>query len=530
MKVLAPSLAALGLLAGAAFTTPVFSATHSSFLDYCQNPGTSKAGKITLKAISESAKSSDCAKMEGYLKKEKHVYLKGDNLTDVTALSFFSNFEHITLVSKKDIDLSKMGASTGAKSISVDAPISKFAFTSSNLESIDIANAPNVILEGFEKHVNVDLFILFNAATPSFAEINKLKKLKILDLAWSNLSKVSQIDKLVNLEILHVPYNDLVDISGIDKLSKLENITISGNHVTDLSPLAKLTELEYLDISHNPARDFSPLYGLKNLTGLALDSLEVSDLSQLAQFKTLDTISLRNNEITDLSPLAKLTRLTDVDLANNLIRDLSPLGGLENLRWVNAASNYINQIPKLTDVLHGVDLANNLITSLENLDVDDGSDLSYLQLDHNAIQSLKGIEVLGSLKNLFIEGNKIHSLSSLSSLEQLELLFAKDNRIYDLSGIANLPNLESVSLSNNRVTSLAPLKDTAIKWLRFDNNPLGYEFKRYPSTCPTKAASTGVARWCSRPIERRRMGGWISTDQAIEKSYVRSAKSAILGL
>lgn len=527
MRKLPPYLVAFGMIVGAAFASG--SASASSFLEYCQNSNTSKAGKLTLKIIADKAESADCAKMDGYLKRSTQIDLEGENLTDVTALSFFSHFKSISLTSKKDIDLSKLGEHSTVKSLTVAAPITKLGFFGENLENLRILQAPKVTLEGFSKYQKLKKLVMFNAATPSFAEINKLSALVLLDLSWSNLSSISQIGNLKKLRILHVPSNHIVDLSGIEGMTELEDLTLAGNHVSDLSPLASLKGLSLLDISQNPARDFSPLYGLTELRSLRLDSLELSDLSPLARFKKLMSISVRDNEITDVSPLAKIPDLLEIDVSRNLIRDLSPLETLEELHTLDAGSNYISQVPKLASKLSSVGLEKNLISSLDGLEVDEQSELTGLNLAHNAIQSLKGIEVAKTLHYLNIEGNRIHSLSSLSGMNYLERLNAADNRIYDVKALANLPKLEDVNLSENRITSLAPLKDSAIWWLSMDGNPLGYEFQLYPATCPKDAKSKGVARWCNKPIERSRAGAWVIVIPEDGKPYGPTIQSTILG-
>lgn len=492
-----------GLAAGTSY------ASASNFMEYCQNSNTSKAGKFTLKIISEDANSNDCAAMETYLKSSKGAHLSDDNLTDLTALSFFEHFTSMSLTSKQDLDLSQLGNTMSLKRIVVDAPLTKLTNLGESLRSVIIENAPKLDLTGLSKHPNITFVNFYNTKVSSFAEVNKLSKLKILDVEWGNIAKLSEISGLHSLEHLHLNSNDLSDLSGIEHFHKLESLAIAGNDIQNLAPLAKLTQLTSVDISSNPARDFSPLYGLKNLSSLDLSSLEISDLSFLSHFKNLAQVYLDHNEITDLEPLAQIASLKRIRLEGNLIKDVSPLNALTELASLDVGRNFISQMPKINAKMNDLDVSHNNIRSLEGLDVADGAELWSINLAHNAISSLKGIESVKSLKNLTITGNRVYNLNSLSGIDDLEDLAANDNRIYDVSGLDRLRYLKWVNLSDNRITSLAPIKDSFIEVLRMDDNPLGYDFKRYPATCPKDARSAGVAQWCKRPIKRSRAGGWV---------------------
>lgn len=232
-------------------------------MEYCQNSNTSKAGKLTLKVISEGAETTDCAAMEKYLKRSKGAHLRNDNLTDLTALSFFDHFTSLSLTSKKDLDLSQLGQKMKLKCISIDAPLTKLTYLGDTMRSIVIENAPKLDLTGLGKHPNITFVNFYNTKVSSFAEVNKLSKLKILDVEWGNIAKLSEIGGLHSLEHLHLSSNDLSDLSGIEHFHKLESLSIAGNNVQSLAPIAKLTALTSLDISSNPVRDLSPYTALK---------------------------------------------------------------------------------------------------------------------------------------------------------------------------------------------------------------------------------------------------------------------------
>lgn len=504
MKIVTTTLASLCLLAGSA------TATASSFMEYCQDANTSKAGKLALKLIADMAKSPDCSEMEKYLKTGDSVVLSDDNLTEIKALSFFPNLTRVWVGSEKTIDLSQLGSDTAIESLVVEAPIKALPVIGKELDNLTINGAPNVDLSNLAKYPKLEDVNLSESPLASYAQLSAATTLKHLRIEWGNLANIKQIAQLKNIEWLYLPHNDLDSIAGIEGMAKLEGLDIEGNHVKDLSPVAKLAELRILEISDNPIRDFSSLSGLKNLESLNLAGMEISDLAFVTSLPAaITSLDLDRNEISDVSPLTKMPSLTHIDISHNLIRDIAPLGKMEKLEGITADQNYITALPEISKNLRGLYLENNLITNFEGIHVAAKTKLKQLNLRHNNLQDLEGISLLRNLTYLDIANNKVQSLAHLRDLNKLRMLQASDNRIYDIGAIAYLNDLEVVYLDRNNVSSVAPLKDSNIEHLMIDDNPLGYKYKRYESNCPKKARSKGVRSWCSRPIERNKGGGFI---------------------
>lgn len=526
MKLILATLTGLCLLAPPLSLTPTATAASaSSFMEYCQSSGTSKAGKHTLKVIAEISKTADCGKMEAHLAKQESLILDNDELVDLTALSFFDTLQTLTVYSAKAVDLSTLGKSTSIEALLVRSPIKSMPYIGDKLEQLDISNAPMVDLAVLPQYPALQSLTLFASPIKDYAQVNKLDKLLTLWIEWGNLSAISQISNLTQLEVLDIPHNELESLAGIEKMATLQSLTIDGNHVADISAISKLPELLYLDLSYNPVKDFSPLKDT-TIAFLLLNGMQITDLSIVAQFPDVAHLTMRDNEISDLTPLASLPGLEALDLSGNLIRDLSPISGLE-LADLFATDNYITELPKISADLLSLDLSRNLITSLEGLEAEKDAELFFLGLDGNRLQSLKGIEALSNLGALEVRANKLQTLESVSALAKLNRVHGDNNRIWNISGLANLKSLEKVTLNNNRIATLAPIKDSAIKSLQLDDNPLGYKFKRYASNCPKDAASAGVSTWCKTPIKRIRTGVTIIGPEGTKLERVAGRKAAL---
>ena len=91
------------------------------------------------------------------------------------------------------------------------------------------------------------------------------------------------------------------------------------------------------------------------------------------------------------------------------------------------------QIPSFARLvsLKTLDLSHNQLTSLEGIDF--LVSLKALDLSHNQLTSLKGIDFLTSLVLLNLEDNKLTSLAL--KLPNLEELVTTDNPVVDYSGL-----------------------------------------------------------------------------------------------
>ncbi len=77
------------------------------------------------------------------------------------------------------------------------------------------------------------------------------------------------IEQMKGLVELDVSWNEkLQSIEALKGLKKLEVLDLRGSDVSKISVLKHLKGLKYLDIKHTPVKDFSVLYELPNLAKL----------------------------------------------------------------------------------------------------------------------------------------------------------------------------------------------------------------------------------------------------------------------
>ena len=88
------------------------------------------------------------------------------------------------------------------------------------------------------------------------------------------------------------------------------------------------------------------------------------------------------------------------------------------------------------------------------------SNLVVLNVGHNYVDSLRGLDNLTSLATLWVNWQRDRDLVSLDGIENLtslSTLYASGNAIDDLWPLENLTQLWTVSLSYNEIYNLEPL-------------------------------------------------------------------------
>ena len=91
-----------------------------------------------------------------------------------------------------------------------------------------------------------------------------LEKVRDLTLADNQLTRIpKELEKLTKLKRLDISYNQLTDVKGLEKLTQLEKLDLKYNQLTDVKGLEKLTMLTELG-----------LYNLPDLTKVQIDELQ----------------------------------------------------------------------------------------------------------------------------------------------------------------------------------------------------------------------------------------------------------------
>ncbi|VDL90003.1 unnamed protein product [Schistocephalus solidus] len=99
-------------------------------------------------------------------------------------------------------------------------------------------------------------------------------------------------------------------------------------------------------------------------------------------------------------------------------------------------------------------MRDNAVSRIENLQIWQ-QQLVVLDLSHNDIESMSGVERLTNLEALSLSANCIKVMSDVRSLTKLQFLDLKRNKISRIDGVSEHPSLRVLCLSENRLTRLS---------------------------------------------------------------------------
>jgi Leucine-rich repeat (LRR) protein len=116
-------------------------------------------------------------------------------------------------------------------------------------------------------------------------------------------------EMLLGLTELDARSLPIQSIAGIERLPNLTFLRLDGTEVTDLSPMSSLSQLDYFNINTTTGiTDISPLANNTELGTLIARNVPFGNdgMSTIANFTKLHRLNMRNTGVTDLSVLAGL--------------------------------------------------------------------------------------------------------------------------------------------------------------------------------------------------------------------------------
>ena len=367
-------------------------------------------------------------------------------------------------------------------------PAAPFASKSAsvNLNHYNIARVPS--LSRFDRLER--LVLSFNRIeTLDFLDGVELGKLRLLDVSYNSLRALDRFPKFPALRTLDLAGNLLHDITVVDAIAVgapgLTDLNLRSNHVCYShvymsKVLASFASLERLDLF-----ELDPLerkrghtindrvifescnLGLKYRgTGADVGDMGRSTVSSPASGSSpagdfggrpgdedtkwkqkVKTLNLDSRGLSAVQ-LAEYTSLQDLSLSENDITDIKRLVLPRELDSIQLERNRISRIAPLPASLSQLNLADNLISRIEN--VSHLERLTHLSLENNQLSSLDGIQHLTSLLELYLSHNNISRLQQLMHLKELTKLLILDlshNRVtatenYRLFVIFNLKKVK----------------------------------------------------------------------------------------
>ncbi|MEX2681355.1 MAG: leucine-rich repeat domain-containing protein [Candidatus Sigynarchaeota archaeon] len=229
----------------------------------------------------------------------------------------------------------------------VDSNARELSIVSSGIKSIrDI--------EGLDQLVDLEKLTV-NPGLVDTEGLEKLARLKELNLGLNSITTIAGLDQLINLEVLNLERNRINRIKGLDRLVHLKELVLDGNHIIKIEGLDQLVSLEKLRLWRNGINKIEGLDQLVNLKVLDLGNNHIVKIEKLDQLVNLEELYLYLNQIAVIEGLSGLVNLKKLDVIQQRVQitKIEGLADLEKLESINlrateiATDEVIDQFTKL---------------------------------------------------------------------------------------------------------------------------------------------------------------------------------------
>lgn len=199
---------------------------------------------------------------------------------------------------------------------------------------------------------------------------------------------------------------------------------------------------------------------------LELDWLEELDLRNEWREDGKEIFAENNgdhNQIKRISNLTNLKKLRVLRISGywNQKQAIKEIPGNflpDSLEVLNLSHNLIIEIRGLEKLVHlsELDLSSNQITEIKGLEKP--TLLSMLDLSSNRIIEIKGLDALVLLSKLNLSSNQIITIRGLEKLILLSTLNLNSNQIIEIKGLEKLAQLSFLNLGGNQITEIRGLE------------------------------------------------------------------------
>ncbi|XP_030587679.1 leucine-rich repeat and IQ domain-containing protein 1 [Archocentrus centrarchus] len=195
---------------------------------------------------------------------------------------------------------------------------------------------------------------------------------------------------------------------------------------------------------------------LQEVTTVTLEDLPGCSLFTLAQCTRLRSLSLRRCGLKSLEGISHLQELWYIDLQENDISFVD-CENMSSLRVLQLAHNKLTSIHGLNGAenLDIIDLSHNSITRIAGLE--SVKRLQRLSVDHNQLISTKGLRDVYTLLHLDCSHNHLASVEGLESNALLHTLDLMGNSLTEPPSLNNQVLLRELHLDDNSISSLHSL-------------------------------------------------------------------------
>lgn len=379
-----------------------------------------------------------------YLLNQRSLEFMGeDDLDDLTPLSMFTELRSLTIAGSSVFDLS---------------PIRNLT----HLEYLDVSGTEVRNLEPLRYATQLKEIRLSQTRVINIKGLKRFANLRILDLSQTMVSDITALESLTSLTDLDLTNTLVSNASPISNLVNLERLALSLTKVTNLEPLSTLNKLSHLELEHCPINDLRPLASCQSLSNIFLDHTEIMSLNDLRGLPALSRIYCDNTMVNQAIAQQFLRQRPNV----LVIFDSGRL-----LTWWETMPPVWQDVYMKAMEFEGMAPGREALQKMANIE---HIDVSWVQ----AIQSLRPLEVMTSLKTLDCSGTSITSLLPLKNLLDLENLKCSHTGINDLEPLANLKRLTELTVSFTQVNSFSGLETVSnLKRLIADSLNVQYLFQ-----------------------------------------------------
>ncbi|MCE7990989.1 MAG: hypothetical protein HEP71_03380 [Roseivirga sp.] len=231
----------------------------------------------------------------------------------------------------------------------------------------------------------------------------------------------------------------ITDLTGIEAFKNLKFLSVDNNALQTIS-LSENTTLERLTLNSNQLTTVD-LSANTKLISVTIDWNDLVEINLNANTK-LQNLSLKANQLQSLD-ISQNTELEKLDVIVNELKSVTGLDKTTKLRTLNLAWNDLVTLDLNLPTLEGLNVEQNLLTSLK---VDGCTSLEYLLATQNQIVALN-TDTNRALKHLKVSYNQITSLA-LSNNTNLEKLWTSGNQLSNLD-VSQSPGLYDLRIIRN---------------------------------------------------------------------------------
>ena len=280
-----------------------------------------------------------------------------------------------------------------------------------------------------------------NKLQPRPADFETQEQLVLHCLALDSLKISSPCPKLLRLDI---SCNQIKSVDFTLHTPNLEELVMVDNQLELIAPcICELKSLKLLDISFNLIKD-------------------INQLKQLKECKALKKLSVKGNLMTFRFPKY-------LDILTNVLPTLEEMDGTSLV--LLRSSNSSRPVATLnSDMLHpaksvGLDEDPSTFNlSHHNISVilltKNIAEVRYLNISHNRLSKLDGLQFLPKLVHLNAESNSLVDITDVGHLIHLKVLELGSNLINNLGhALTGLKELTLLSMENNKIRSLSSFSE-----------------------------------------------------------------------